>query len=346
MPAIPSTHVHGALLGTAVGDALGMPIEGLSHQNVRTYYKGIKEYRDDEKRGDLEAGQWTDDTQMTFALVRALTGAAPADWPQRAAEAYVALRPEARRWGSTSTQAIDRLADGADPTASGTADSPSDGAAMRAAPLGAWWAAAGADRKAAYRTLRPVLAVTHRHPAALAAGLGQAWAVQAVLRAAADGTAPKAFDTEAFWAALVDVTHWAETQLAGDDAVPAADADRRVSERLRRLEDDLDSVPLDLRDLCGGAGVRADEAWPFAVGMFARAPHLLENSLLSAINVGGDADTTGAMLGALLGGLHGWDAFPDEWKDGLEAADTLGGEAEAFAQSLAEAHPAEDRPSA
>ena len=40
--------VRGALLGTAVGDALGMPVEGLSHQNVRTYYKGIKGYRADE----------------------------------------------------------------------------------------------------------------------------------------------------------------------------------------------------------------------------------------------------------------------------------------------------------
>src|SRR5690606_15821429 len=32
----------GALLGAAVGDALGMPVDGLSHQNVRLYYKGVK----------------------------------------------------------------------------------------------------------------------------------------------------------------------------------------------------------------------------------------------------------------------------------------------------------------
>ena len=73
----------GSLVGPAVGDALGMPIEGLSHSNVRTYYKGIKEYRDDDQRGDLDAGQWTDDTQMTFAVVRALTAhpEAPEAWP-------------------------------------------------------------------------------------------------------------------------------------------------------------------------------------------------------------------------------------------------------------------------
>ena len=64
--------VLGTLLGTAVGDALGMPIDGLSHQNVRTYYKGIKAYRADEHRRDLGAGQWTALTQRMFALVRSL----------------------------------------------------------------------------------------------------------------------------------------------------------------------------------------------------------------------------------------------------------------------------------
>jgi ADP-ribosylglycohydrolase len=68
--------------------------------------------------------------------------------------------------------------------------------------------------------------------------------------------------------------------------------------------------------------------------MFARAPHLIETTLLSAINVGGDADTTGAMLGALLGALHGWKTFPDEWRDGLEARDDLKAQAEALCQKL------------
>lgn len=321
MPVSPD-HITGSLLGAAVGDALGMPIEGLSHQNVRTYYKGIKEYRDDDQRGDLDAGQWTDDTQMTFALVRTLTAHPdPSDWPMGAAEAYVALRTDRRRWGSTSTAAIDRLADGAAPEAAGDPDRPTDGAAMRAAPLGAWWAATDADRSEAFEAVRAVLSVTHRHPAALAAGWGQAAAVRHLLRL--DDV--DAFDRSAFWQALVDATTGAEDQL-GDD--------RRVSERLRALEDHLDAFPLDLRDACDGVGVRADEAWPFACAMVARRAHLLENTLLSGINVGGDADTTGAMMGAMLGALHGWAAFPAEWKDGLEATDRLRGEADALVERI------------
>ena len=312
----------GTLLGTAVGDALGMPIEGLSHTNVRTYYKGIKEYRDDEERGDLDAGQWTDDTQMTFALVRALAAHPdPADWPEAAAEAYVGLRDEARRWGQTSTAAIDRLADGTPPEEAGTPDRDSDGAAMRAAPLGAWWAATEADRDDAFAAIRPVLSVTHRHPAALAAGWGQAVAVRELLRL--DGV--EAFERSAFWQTLVEHTRWAEDELGED---------HRVTERLEALADCIDSFPLDLGEACDGVGVYADEAWPFACAMVARRPHLLENTLLSGINVGGDADTTGAMMGAQLGALHGWDAFPDEWEDGLEDCGRLQEEAQSFADAL------------
>ncbi|MFB6098199.1 MAG: ADP-ribosylglycohydrolase family protein [Salinibacter sp.] len=316
----------GTLLGTAVGDALGMPVEGLSHQNVRTYYKGIKEYRDDDQRGDLEAGQWTDDTQMTFAVVRALAQASgPAEWPRAVAEQYRALPREGRgrrRWGSTTTAAIERLTDGSPPEEAARADRPTDGAAMRAAPLGLWWAATGADREEAFGTVRSILAVTHRHPAALAAGWGQVVAVRYMLETTVD-----AFDRSAFWDALIDATTTAEARLEGDD---------RVSARLRALTDQLDAFPLDLRDACGNVGVRADEAWPFACAMVARRPHLLENTLLSGINVGGDADTTGAMMGALLGGLHGWNAFPAEWREGLEATEELQGQARALWEALEE----------
>ena len=316
--------LRGTLLGTAVGDALGMPIEGLSHQNVRTYYKGIKEYRTDDQRGDLEAGQWTDDTQMTFALVRSLTTAEhPEAWPGAAAEAYVALQSEARRWGDTTTAAVERLANGTDPAESGGVERATDGAAMRSAPLGAWWAATGADRATAFSAIRAVLAVTHRHPVALVAGWGQAAAVQFLLR-----TTVEELEREAFWTHLIDAITWAEAELEAND---------RVSARLRDLHGHLDAFPLDLRDRCDGVTVRADEAWPFACAMVARRPHLLENTLLSGINVGGDADTTGAMMGAQLGALHGWSAFPDEWHEGLEDGVRLEAEADAFVDALDQA---------
>lgn len=325
--------ILGACLGTAVGDALGMPIEGISHQNVRTYYKGIKEFRADEQRKDLDAGQWTDDTQMTFALVRAMSATQdPSGWPGRAAEQYVALRDEARRWGPTTSAAIDRLADGASPDASGSAEHATNGAAMRAAPLGVWWACTGASAEEAFAAIHPVLAVTHRHPAAVAAGFGQAAACRRALLSDVE-----TFDAEAFWNELVERVRDAEQWVseAHSDGEETVDVDDRVSRRLERLRTHLDEFPLDLRDLCNGAGGQADEAWPYACAMFARRPHLLENTLLSSINVGGDADTHGAILGSLLGALHGWASFPAEWQDGLEARAQMEEEAMLLADAYA-----------
>ncbi len=55
-PSLPkSDRTRGALLGLAVGEALGRPIDKMSHQNVRTYFKGIKGYVGHE-RTDVEAG--------------------------------------------------------------------------------------------------------------------------------------------------------------------------------------------------------------------------------------------------------------------------------------------------
>lgn len=305
-------HIVGALLGTAVGDALGMPVEGLSHQNVRMYYKGIKEYRADEKRGDLQTGQWTGDTQRTFAMagVLALGGT---EYATRLAEAYTNLLPEARRWDPVTIQRVkDNTLD--------LPHEPTNGAAMIAAPLGAWWAATGATRDAAFNLMMPLFSVTHRHPAALAAGFGQACAIKVVL------TTPEAIlDRDGCWKQLVDTVIWAEDRL-GDD--------HRVSKRLQRLTNHLRDFPLDLQDLCDGTGTYADESWPFAVAMFVRNPRLLEASLLSAINVGGDANTVGAMVGALLGAWHGWAVFPAEWKEGLEATNDLEARASQFAEAM------------
>lgn len=314
--------IRGALLGTAVGDALGMPIEGLSHQNVRTYYKGIKEYRDDDQRKDLEAGQWTDDTQFTFAVVRALSdGAELSGLCDRTAAEYVNMQTDARRWGPTTSSAIERLAAGESWKNSGGAESPTNGAAMRAAPLGLWWAIEEPDPAEVFEVLEQTLGITHRHPCSLVAGIGQAFAV----REAALGSVG-ALDGRSFFDRVLEKTEWAERQFDLKDT--------RNGDRLRQLTGHLKEYPLDLAEICEGTGISAHESWPYAVAMVARAPHLLEATLLSGVNVGGDADTTGAMMGAILGALHGWNAFPEEWQLDLESADELLAQADRLAERL------------
>ena len=287
---------RGLLLGLAMGDALGTPIEGLSHPNVRTYYRGIKAYRDDEKRRDLAAGQWAADTQRARALARAL-----AAHPRELGAAREAFAAELAALTVRRPETLGRA---------------TSAAAAAAAPLGLW----------AHRTGRPdadawgraLLALVDDRPDALAAGAAQVAAVGAALAAE-----PDAFDGAALIRTAAEAAARAEADGGGSGA---------VSGRLRRLAGALHEFPLDLQDLCDGTGAAADEAFPFGLAMAARGPSLPEASLLSAVNVGGDANTLGAVCGALLGALNGAAAFPAAWHDGLEAHAEIAAEADALAR--------------
>ena len=291
---------RGALVGLALGDALGMPISGLSHIHVRTYYKGIKGLRADEKRRDLEAGQWTVHTQRARALAGALA-ASPGN-PEDAREAFEARLARTRLRRASSLPR------------------PSSDPAAAAAPLGVWAAqtdASGADVREAVRLL---LAGVDDRPEALVGAVAQAEAVHAALHADAPGDA---------WPGLLDTA--AE---AAREAERAWGASARVSDRLADVRRHLDEFPLDLQDRCDGSGGGATEAFPFALAMTARGPSLVEATLLSAINVGGSASAIGAVAGSLLGAMHGASAFPAEWLDGLEDRESLAAEADAMAATF------------
>ncbi len=301
MPAPFRDRLVATLLGAALGDALGMPVEGLSHPHVRTYYKGLKELHADEKRGDLGRGQWTADTQRARALSRALATGAP-DSPEEVRAAFVAELAEA---GELRRGAV---------------ASPSSAGAACAAPLGVQARLRGLKDLASARWAALLLQSVDPHAVAHVAAAAQI----AVIREAL-GKDPEAIaGPELLTAALV----------AARDAERLLGADDRVSSRLGTLQGHLTDFPLDLQDLCAGTGSAADEAFPFAVAMVARSPQLVESTMLAAVNVGGDAAAVGSCVGAVLGALHGTAAFPADWLDQLEDADAIRAEAEALADAL------------
>ena len=232
----PDARLHALALGACIGDALAAPVDGLSHQNVRLYYRGIKGYADHE-HGDTRAGEGTARTAHLLARL-----------------------------------------DGTVPPSGHLADADAALVAATAAPI------ADADAIANDGAEAP-LARLH------AAALGHALACPS----------PGAFDAAAF--ARV-VTAAAPEDVRG----PLGDLLARRS-----------AFPLDLHDAATAAFPTdaARAAFLFALAMFARAPQLVEATLLSAINAGGAAATTGFALGGLLGALHGADAFPPDWTDGL-----------------------------
>ena len=301
MPAPFHDRLVATLLGSALGDALGMPVEGLSHQNVRTYYKGVKELVADDKRGDLSAGQWTADTQRARAIARALSAGSP-DSPEEVRQSLAAERtPEAelRRGGVVS---------------------PSSAGAAAVAPLGVQARLRGLADLAAARWASRLLTDIDPHPVAAVAAAGQVAALRTCL-----GKDPGSVTGAQILNAATSACRDAERLLS---------ADGRVSTRLGKLAGHLAETPLDLQDVCNGTGSAADEAFPFAVAMVARSPELAEATLLSAVNVGGDAAAVGAMVGAMVGALHGTAAFPDGWLDAVEDIAGLRAEADALVAAL------------
>ncbi len=69
-----------------------------------------------------------------------------------------------------------------------------------------------------------------------------------------------------------------------------------------------------------------------AVYLFARHFEDLEDALVTAVNLGGDADSIGAMVGTMAGALHGYSAIPARWREGLRNHDAIYARAEALAQ--------------
>jgi poly(ADP-ribose) glycohydrolase ARH3 len=72
-----------------------------------------------------------------------------------------------------------------------------------------------------------------------------------------------------------------------------------------------------------GNSVEAHNSVPVAIYSFLRNPKSFEECVLYAISLGGDADTIGAMTGAISGAYHGVEAIPERWKSKLEGREYI-----------------------
>lgn len=321
---------RGCLLGGAVGDALGAPVEFMSLAEIRAQFgrQGITEFTTAfDRKGGI-----TDDTQMSLftaeGLLRAYVQGAGRD--TRAVLAAVAhaysrwLRTQgstprlpdchADGWlleqrelhalrvpGATCISALQRM-----PALGVRADNDSKGCGgiMRAAPVGLWCArldeGVPPDRVArrAFELGADIAGLTHGHPTGrLPAGVLAALVVYLVR----DLELPAAVSR--VMSLLVRYPGHAQTLHAMEQAIAAA----RAGSVLRA------------EDVCMlGEGWTADEALAIALACALAAPDF-EAGVRLAVNHDGDSDSTAAIAGNLLGAWHGFEAVPQRWIGALEA---------------------------
>ncbi|MBJ6109506.1 ADP-ribosylglycohydrolase family protein [Hymenobacter sp. BT523] len=299
-----STQARAALLGLAVGDALGVPVEFLSRAaRQKDPVTGMRAFGTHHQ----PAGTWSDDSSLTFCLAETLAlpagrTAAPdlADFARRSINwldsAYWTAHGKTFDVGNTSRTAINRLRRGTTPTAAGprSEEDNGNGALMRILPLAfhETWRAETLDLDAAWVLTENAASVTHGHPRST---LG-CFIYLLVARGLLAGLAP----ADAYAAMRELANPWLE-----HGSIPAVVEDKYYRWVLSgALPDQPES-----KIASSGYVVHTLEA-----ALWCLLRHdTYAATVLAAVNLGDDTDTTGAVAGGLAGLAYGEAAIPDEW---------------------------------
>lgn len=296
---------RGALVGTAVGDALGAPMEGRIVVPAR-YLDSIED--------DPPELRYTDDTAMTIGVAHSLVQSDGFDGAHMAATLASNYEKEPwRGYGAGPPQVFAMLARGlawdqAASTLFGGEGSYGNGAAMRVAPVALH---AYPNRHRAAEVAHLTALITHSHQEGIDGAIVQAVAVTSLLGAdAADELAelPSALmshvESSVFRSKLMFI-------------------DRHIGDR--RL--------VELAEVLG-TGIAAHASVPTALASFLSHPDSFAEAVKAAISLGGDTDTIAAMTGALAGAYLGFSAIPQSWR-AVEGAEELSSLAESLAERRA-----------
>ncbi|WP_406696409.1 ADP-ribosylglycohydrolase family protein [Singulisphaera sp. Ch08] len=354
MPQLPPLdRARGCLLGLAIGDALGAPLEGLSAQQIRAHYGVVVDYVDGARAWKKKPYRWrmpglySDDTQQALALCDVLIERSRIE-ADPLAELYLRLAtPKGsyvgahRGVGRSFRQVLSELERGVSPRQTGQV-SAGIGAAMRIAPLGIFFSDDDSDEM--FTSIMAASLITHRDIRSLAGAMAVAHAV----RRMANGESRN--PSFLLWvAADVARTEDKIASLYGDVVTSLRDHPRSMSRSIAHAESLLD-LPRDraLAALVEEANRHGAEptckraTMGFPPACIPTCLYLLlttdsfEEAIIEVINLGGDADTTGAILGALLGAHYGIDAIPDRWLARLQNRNGIELRAEALIRRSAE----------
>ena len=299
-----ASQYEGCMLGLALGDALGAPVEFLEIEHIRQEYGpegicGLERWR------EFPAGYFTDDTQMSLATARGCI------------DAYLALRHGGvwrpahavyRRylaWLRTQEIPYMNRAPGATCLWSlrtgrmGTVAAPLNsrkgcGGVMRVAPAGLAFPPGQAFTHGV-----AFAAITHGHPS----GYLPAGVLADLIACLLDGSTVQ----QGIECATAELRNWPgheETLQSIESAIRFATEPTSPVEAIHRL----------------GGGWVGEEALAISLYCVLAGRGDWEAAVLMAVNHSGDSDSTGCITGAILGALHGVEALPRPWITQLESS--------------------------
>jgi ADP-ribosylglycohydrolase len=285
--------VAGSLIGTAVGDAIGLPYEGLSRRRAPRLLGPP-----DRHRLVFGRGMVSDDTEHTCLVAQALIGAG--------GDHDLFLRRLAwglRLWmlglpagvGFATLRAILRLWLGASPRRSGVF-SAGNGPAMRSAILGA----AVAEREELLALVRLSTRITHSDPKA------EYGAIAVALAARASWMSPRV-DAAAYLSELRAVLPPEAGELL--DRLGEAAMSAGAGESTAQFAEAIGQAR--------GVSGYVYHCVPVAIHAWLGNPGDFRTAIVATVACGGDTDTTAAIVGGIVGSGAGTAGIPQEWIAGI-----------------------------
>ena len=321
------SRAYGALAGLALGDALGMPTQAMSPEQIRAVYGRITGLVDGDASQPyapgMPAGSVTDDTEQALLVASLLVrgrGSSSGRVALDAGEFAHALlawedsmieRGSLDLLGPSTKAALERVRAGEDPLSVGGAGT-TNGAAMRVTPIGI--AISTEDPLAFADAVWSSCQVTH----ATRQGFQSAALVAAAVSMGIDTPRSAASDmTALLWKAVSYVDSLPERGAWTPDPDVVA-----ATRRAMQLVANPASSSLECLVEQVGTSVASAQAIPMAFALLARDPS--PQALLDAANIGGDTDTIGAIAGAILGAALGVEVLPADSLSMIEEVSHLG----------------------
>ena len=321
------SRAHGALAGLALGDALGMPTQAMSPEQIRSVYGRITGLVDGDASQPyapgMPAGSVTDDTEQALLIAslllrgRASSSGRVALNAVEFAHALLAWEDSMIRRGSldllgpSTKAALERVRAGEDPLTVG-GEGTTNGAAMRVTPIGI--AVSTEDPEAFAEAVWSSCRVTH----ATRQGFQSAALVAAAVSMGIDAARSTSPNLRGLlWKAVTYVDSLPERGAWTPDPDVIAATRRAMQLAVNPASSSLECLVEQV-----GTSVASAHAIPMAFALLARDPS--PQALMDAANIGGDTDTIGAIAGAILGATLGVEVLPTDSLSKIEEVSHLG----------------------
>jgi ADP-ribosyl-[dinitrogen reductase] hydrolase len=334
----------GAMLGMAIGEALGAPLEGLSHEKIQERAGRLEGFVDPRRvqpsgrAGYFQLGVYEDETQMALAAADVIiknNGFQPEAFRDRLAELGQPVPGNAfgclRRARRNLRTAIRKMLKGATWEQSGV-NTAGSGAASRGVPIGIFYRN---DEAGLMRGAIEAALVTHRDPRSLAACVLMAKGVAQALE-----TDPAKLDIADFVKRLHATCRAAEDLMAAEYGKYLQSGFEpflhQFSDAVLILTElttlDLEPAFAKIVGHATGKGSRpitlatrgfSLTALLTAFYFFLTGFDVYDDTVLDVAAEGGSSDTLGCLVGALLGALHGASGIPEVFRRQLKNADQV-----------------------